>query len=160
MIATISRWISLVGGITFLFFGTLGGIFNIFIFAHRTLRSCSCSWYMLMAAIFDLITLDHALLLRILSNGFGIDLISIDNAYCKLRFYTGQIASFAPITLICLAAIDRWAVSKYLYLKNNFNILIFPVNMSICTHTSMEFYSCSSLFNSNNYTFLVSFINS
>ena len=112
MISTISHWISIVGGMTFLILGTVGGIFNVLVFAHRTLRSCSCSWYMLFAAIFDLITVDHALLLRVLSYGFGIDLISIANTYCKLRFYTGQIASFTPITLTCLAAIDRWAVSK------------------------------------------------
>jgi hypothetical protein len=112
MIATISHWIALVGGITLLVSGTIGGIFNICIFVHHTLRNCSCSWYMLIAAVFDLITLDHALLLRILSYGFSIDLVSIDNAYCKLRFYTGQIASFTSITLICLAAVDRWAVSK------------------------------------------------
>jgi hypothetical protein len=76
---------------------------------------------MLAAAFFDLITLDHALLLRVLSDGFGIDPVSLNTVYCKLRFYTGQIASFAPITLICLAAVDRWAVSRHLYIKYNFN---------------------------------------
>ena len=112
MIATIARWISLVGGIALLTLGTIGGVLNLLIFSHRTLRSCSCSWYMLIAAAFDLFTLDHALLLRILSYGFAIDAVSIDNAYCKLRFYTGQMGTFVPITLICLASIDRWAVSK------------------------------------------------
>jgi len=116
MIATISRWISIAGGSTLLITGTIGAIFDIFIFSHRTLRSCSCSWYMLAAAFFDLITLDHPLSLRILSDGFGIDAISINTIYCELRFYTGQTASFAPITLICLAAIDRWAVSRHLYI--------------------------------------------
>jgi hypothetical protein len=118
MIATIARWISIAGGTTLLIIGTIGGLFNIFVFSHHTLRSCSCSWYILIAAIFDLITLDHALLLRLLADGFGIDLVSIDTVYCKLRFYTGQIASFVPITLICLAAIDRWAVSRHRYLKS------------------------------------------
>lgn len=117
MLATISRWISLVGGSTLLVTGTIGAIFNILIFSHSTLRHCSCSWYMLAAAFFDLITLDHALLLRLLSDGFGIDPVSLYNVYCPLRFYTGQIASFAPITLICLAAVDRWAVSEYFYLS-------------------------------------------
>jgi hypothetical protein len=116
MIATISRWISIIGGSTLLIVGTVGAICNILVFSHSTLRRCSCSWYILTAAFFDLITLDHALLLRILSDGFGIDLISIHTVYCRLRFYTGQIASFVPITLICLAAIDRWAVSRHLYL--------------------------------------------
>jgi hypothetical protein len=75
---------------------------------------------MLIAAFFDLITLDHALSLRILSDGFGINLISINTIYCQLRFYTRQIASFVPITLICLASIDRWTVSRCLYLKYRF----------------------------------------
>jgi len=123
MIATISHWISIIGGSTLLIMGTIGAVFEIFVFTHRTLRSCSYSWYMLIAAFFDLITLDHALLLRILSDGFGIDPISMYTVYCKLRFYTGQIASFVPITLICLATIDRWAVSKQLYLKYNFNTM-------------------------------------
>jgi maltodextrin utilization protein YvdJ len=118
MIATISRWISIAGGSTLLIIGTTGALFNILVFSHRTLRSCSCLWYMLIAAVFDLITLDHALLLRILSDGFSIDPISLNTVYCKLRFYTGQIASFAPITLICLAAMDRWAVSRHSYLRH------------------------------------------
>lgn len=116
MSAIVARWISLIGGTTLLVSGTIGAVFNILIFTHRTLRNCSCSWYMLVAAFFDILTLDHALLLRILSDGFGIDPISRYTVYCPIRFYTGQMTSFAPITLICLAAIDRWAVSEYLYL--------------------------------------------
>jgi maltodextrin utilization protein YvdJ len=111
MSAIAARWISVIGGSTLLIVGTIGSLFNIAVFSHRSLRNCSYSWYILVAAFFDLITLDHPLLLRILSDGFGLDLVSMNNIYCKLRFYTGQISSFVPITLICLAAIDRWAVS-------------------------------------------------
>lgn len=111
MSAQVSRWISVIGGTTLLVLGTIGALFNIVLFRHRTLRSCPYSSYMFTAAFFDLITLDHALLLRILSDGFGLDPIALHSVYCCLRFYTGQIASFVPITLICLAAIDRWAVS-------------------------------------------------
>ena len=111
MSAQVSRWISVVGGTTLLVAGTLGGVFNVVIFHHRSLRSCPYAWYMFIAAFFDLFTLDHALLLRVLSDGFGLDPISLHTVYCCLRFYTGQIGSFVPITLICLAAIDRWTVS-------------------------------------------------
>lgn len=112
MSLAVSRWISIIGGSTLLVTGTVGALLNIAIFTHRTLRTCSCSWYILVAAFFDLLTLDHPLLLRILADGFGLDLIAIDTNYCRLRFYTGQIGSFVPITLICLAASDRWAVSS------------------------------------------------
>lgn len=112
MIRIISRWISLVGGSTFLILGTIGAIFNILVFGHRTLRKCSCASYMLTAAFFDLFILDYALLLRILGDGLGIDIISMSALHCTLRFFLGQIASFVPITLICLAAVDRWAVSR------------------------------------------------
>jgi hypothetical protein len=123
MIVTISRWISIIGGSTLLIMGTIGAIFNLSVFTHRTLRNCSYSWYMLIAAVCDLITLDHALLLRILSDGFNIDPISMYTVYCKLRFYIGQIASFVPISLICLAAVDRWAVSRHLYRKYSFDTM-------------------------------------
>ncbi len=44
-------------------------------------------------------------------------------------------------------------------LKKIFKISrFFLVNKSICSHTSMEFYSCSSLFNYYNYTCMVSII--
>ena len=112
MSVAVSRWISIVGGSALLVTGTIGALFNIAVFTHRTLRTCSCSWYILVAAFFDLLTLDHPLLLRVLADGFGLDLIAIDTNYCRLRFYTGQIGSFVPITLICLAASDRWAVSS------------------------------------------------
>jgi hypothetical protein len=111
MSATLSRWISVIGGSTLLVTGTVGALFNIFIFTHRSLRKCSCSWYLLAAAFCDLLTLDHPLLLRILADGFDLDLVSMSNIYCKVRFFTGQTFSFAPITFTCLAAVDRWAVS-------------------------------------------------
>ena len=113
MIAIISRWISLVGGIVFLILGTIGAIFNILVFTHPTLRKCSCALYMMTAAFIDLFILDYALLLRILGDGLGIDIVSMDTAHCALRFFFGQIASFVPITLICLATVDRWAVSRH-----------------------------------------------
>lgn len=113
MSAVASRWISVISGSILLVAGTVGALFNIAILTHRSLRKCSCSWYLLAASFFDLITLDHPLLLRVLADGFGLDLISMNNIYCKLRFYTGQIFSFTPITLICLASADRWAVSYH-----------------------------------------------
>jgi hypothetical protein len=115
MSAIASRWISVIGGSALLITGTIGALFNILIFTHHTLRSCSCSWYMITAAFFDIITLDHALLLRVLADGFGLDLVSMNTVYCKIRFYTGEIASFTPITLVCLASVDRWAVSFIIF---------------------------------------------
>ena len=106
----VARWISVIGGSVLLILGTIGGVFNIAIFTHRSLNKCAYASYMLAAAFFDLAILDHPLVLRILADGFGIDPISRSNIYCKIRFFTGQISSFVPITLICLAAIDRWAV--------------------------------------------------
>ncbi len=105
----------IVSGSILLVSGTIGAVFNLSVFTHRNLGKCSYSWYMITAAFFDLITLGHALLLRILADGFGIDPISIHTVYYQLRFYTGQIASSVSITFICLAAIDRWAVSSHLY---------------------------------------------
>jgi hypothetical protein len=113
MSAIAARWISVIGGSILLVSGTIGALFNIAVLTHSSLRKCSCTWYLLAASFFDLITLDHPLLLRILSDGFGLDLVSRNIIYCKLRFYTGQVFSFAPITLICLASVDRWAVSYH-----------------------------------------------
>ncbi|UJR28100.1 hypothetical protein I4U23_009355 [Adineta vaga] len=109
MSAIVSRWISTIGGSILLIVGTIGALLNISVFTHSSLQKCPYSWYLVVAAFFDLITLDHALLLRILADGFGIDPISSHTIYCQLRFYTGQIASFVPITLTCLATIDRWS---------------------------------------------------
>lgn len=110
-VAVAARWISVVCGSTLLVLGTVGGLFNIAIFTHSSLNKCAYASYMLAAAFFDLAILDHPLLLRILADGFGLDPVSMSDIYCKMRFFTGQISSFVPITLICLAAIDRWAVS-------------------------------------------------
>ena len=105
------RWVPRTVGTVLLLVGTVGGLSSIAIFSHSTLRHCPYARYMLVAALFDLMTLDHPLLLRILADGWGIDWISTNETYCKMRFFTGQINSFVPITMICLAAVDRWMVN-------------------------------------------------
>ena len=108
MIASVARWISIIGT-----------SLNILLLTHRTLRHYSCSWFVAVAACFDLLTLDHALPLRILADGFHIDVVASSSAHCCIRFYTRQICSFVPITLICLATSDRWAVSMALILPHS-----------------------------------------
>ena len=110
-----ARWMIRTAGITLLSLGTIGGFFSIAIFSHPTLRKCSYARYMLIAAFFDLMTLDHPFVLRILADGWGIDLVSMIEAYCIFRFFTGQTNTFIPITMICLAAVDRWAVSYLIF---------------------------------------------
>jgi hypothetical protein len=104
------RWIFILSASALLILGTIGGILNLIVFNHRSLRSSPYAQYMLVTAAFDLLTIDYPLTLRILSDGFGIDLIATHRSYCKFRFFVGQLSSFIPISMICLAAIDRWAV--------------------------------------------------
>lgn len=74
---------------------------------------------MTVAACFDLLALDHALPLRILVDSFHGDGAASGIAYWCMRFSTRQTSSFVPITLICLASIDRWALSMALILPRS-----------------------------------------
>mgnify|MGYP001077690578 FL=1 len=96
----------------FIIFGTFGNIFNLLIFTRPALLRSACTLYFIAASIDNLLALYTAVLLRLMTDAFAIDIGSISNPLCKVRVYVGYIAlSLSPYCFI-LACFDRYCSSS------------------------------------------------
>jgi hypothetical protein len=96
---------------TLLVFGSGGNILNTLIFLQKTLRSSSCSMYMMAAYILYTFILCFAMStsLYALNNR---DPLTYNEAYCKIRQYL--ISSILTMARCCvgMACVDRYAISS------------------------------------------------
>jgi len=95
-----------------LIFGSIGNIFNILIFTRSLLIKSPCSTYLLCLSIVNLLELFFGLFARFLSDGFGIDIISSNEVYCRIRYYIVDSSMVLSSWFIILAGIDRYCISS------------------------------------------------
>jgi hypothetical protein len=88
--------------------GTIGCFCNFITFTSIKLRQTSCSLYFLVAAVFDLLTLDFGALTRLLGDHFGYDPYNRSVVYCKIRQYLVTVLPAIATSFIVLAAMDRY----------------------------------------------------
>lgn len=101
--------IVIYSGISILFLGIIGEIFNVFVFLSlRTFRQNSCAFYLTILSIVNIGQLITGLLSRILINGFAIDWTSTSLFYCKFRAFIFQTCTLVSFTCTCLATIDQY----------------------------------------------------
>ena len=67
--------------------GLFGSSMNIWLFSRRYFRKSPCSRLILASSLFDTLHLIVALFLRILADGFHIDLGSLTVTNCRIRYY-------------------------------------------------------------------------
>ncbi|CAF1608780.1 unnamed protein product [Didymodactylos carnosus] len=113
MNSTNSHYVAIYVGSMVLVGGNIGSLLNIILFFHfRSLKTNSCSIYLLLASsISDLVQLNSVLTLRILADGFNYDLVSRYVFVCKVRNYIAQLTSMSTHTFISLASIERYLLT-------------------------------------------------
>jgi hypothetical protein len=104
----ISQQLNIYWGLLMFIFGIIGSVWNIFVFRHYSLRSSSCSTYMLVGSIANLIEISFSLSDRIIDAGFNIHWTANNIVWCKIRFYIAQCASLIALTCLVFSAIDRF----------------------------------------------------
>ena len=88
--------------------GTLGSLGNFLTFTSIKLRKNSCSFYFLLATVFDLLTLDFGALTRLLADHFEVVLYHQVRLYCQIRQYLVNTLPALATLFIVLAALDRF----------------------------------------------------
>jgi hypothetical protein len=100
-------------GFFLLFMGIAGNALNIFIFVSvRNYRTTPCTFYFLVALIYDMAELVIHLLARIVNTGFGITAGATSTIWCKARPYTVSVFGVITMTCQCLATIDQFLVTS------------------------------------------------
>jgi hypothetical protein len=92
--------------------GFIGNIINISIFTRPILIKNPCSIYFLCLSIANLNVLFFGSIIRLLSDGFGIDLISYNLGFCKCRYFILHSSLSLSSWFTVLAGTDRYCVSS------------------------------------------------
>ncbi len=106
-------------GFFLLIVGIFGNTMNLLVFLKiRTYRTTPCTFYFLVVSINNIVYLTINLTIRILSQGYGINVTGTSNIWCKIRQSLLIIFSVISIYFSCLAVIDQFLVtSKSAYLR-------------------------------------------
>ena len=94
--------------------GVIGGFSVLVVFLSlQTFRQSSCSFYLTIKSIVNILCLFLGLLPFIMSFGFGISWANASVAYCKVRIYYVELGSLISVTCTWLAALDQF--SRHLF---------------------------------------------
>lgn len=111
--AYIGQQFTLYVGLYFLITGLAGSIMQIIIYMTvATYRKTPCTFYFLIATIFDCDQLIASLGPYVVAAFFNIDLTRISVSWCKLRFFFATSFSAIPLSCACLATIDQFLVTS------------------------------------------------
>jgi len=115
----ISQEFHIYFGLFILILGVIGGIFNVLIFTiFKTFRETTCAFYLTIVSIVNIGQLLTALLVRVLSDGFYID-IRRTSWGCKIQVYMATWCTLVSTTTMCLATIDQYiSMSTYRHYSN------------------------------------------
>jgi hypothetical protein len=153
----IGQQITIYGGFFTVVVGVVGNGMNILVFSNvRNYRQTPCTFYYLIASIYNIAFLTINLMSRILSVGYGIDLTRISITWCKMKSFIGVSISLISLNFSCLATIDQFfATSQNAYLRRFSNIkwthrIVFIVNIIWCIYgiPVLLFYDISLITNS------------
>ncbi|CAF1450256.1 unnamed protein product [Adineta ricciae] len=104
----ILQQITIYYGIPVLAAGLVGGTLSSIVFLSlKTFRQSSCAFYLTVMSIVNIGQLLTGLLSRIMINGYGNDLTTTSEFYCKLRYFLLQFCTLLSLTSISLATIDQ-----------------------------------------------------
>ncbi|CAF0773484.1 unnamed protein product [Adineta steineri] len=93
-------------------FGVPGNIFNILIFIRPNLIKNPCSTYFFCSSLANLNVLFFGLIPRSLADGFGIDPVSNNLAFCRFRYFMVHPSVVLSSWFTILAGIDRYCISS------------------------------------------------
>ncbi|CAF1351678.1 unnamed protein product [Didymodactylos carnosus] len=120
--------------------GSIGSTLNVLIFTRKSLKTNSCTKYFLASTTANFFVIYFVILLRILSDGYGIDPSIYSNEFCKIRYYITYTARSLSSWFIVLACVDRFASSCQTAKYRKFSTV--PIAyFSIATATLLGFLS-------------------
>jgi hypothetical protein len=109
----IGEQFTIYGGAIYFVAGLFGNSMNIFIFASaRYYRTIPCTFYFLVASIFNNLYILINLTSRIATVSSGYDLTSYSIVWCKARNFFILTLSMITLTCLCLATIDQFFVTS------------------------------------------------
>ena len=83
---SLDQQITIYGGLFLLIIGVIGNGINILVFStFRNYRTTLCTFYFLIASVFNIAYITINLISRIVGVGFGIDLTRTSISWCKIR---------------------------------------------------------------------------
>jgi hypothetical protein len=120
----IVQQVALYGGLFLIVTGVIGNGINIFIFSSvRNYRRTPCTFYFLIASIYNIAYITINLISGVVSVGSGFDLTRISTSWCKIREYSIFTLCLIPVSCSCFAAIDQYfATSQNANLRRFNNI--------------------------------------
>jgi hypothetical protein len=137
----IGQQITIYGGLFTVIVGVVGNGMNILVFSSvRNYRKNPCTFYYLIASIYNIAFLIINLMSRILSVGYGIDLTRTSITWCKMKTFIGISISLISLNCSCLATIDQFfATSQSVYIRRLSNMkwahrIVFIVNIVWCVY--------------------------
>jgi hypothetical protein len=93
--------------------GLIGNGINVLVFSSvRTYRTTPCTFYFLIASIYNILQILIILPSRIATSGYGIDLTRTSVSWCKMRQFIGAVLTLTSLTCSCLATIDQFFVTS------------------------------------------------
>jgi hypothetical protein len=89
--------------------GVVGNGINVLVFSSvRSYRRTPCTFYFLIASIYNIGQILIILPSRIVVAGYGIDLTRTSTSWCKIRPFIIVTISLTSLTYSCLATIDQF----------------------------------------------------
>jgi hypothetical protein len=115
----LSKKISLYGNILILIIGNASNIIKIFFFLQSSLRSNSCSYYILAGTFADLFFINNQPLIRLLRQ---LNLVKpMSFLECPIRSYLQTLSFSLSFTFLILAAFDRYCCTSREYTRRKFS---------------------------------------
>jgi hypothetical protein len=109
----IVQQVALYGGLFLIVTGVIGNGINIFIFSSvRTYRTTPCTFYFLIASIYNMACITINLISGVVSVGSGFDLTRTSTSWCKIRQFCLFTISLITVYCSCLATIDQFLVTS------------------------------------------------
>ncbi len=106
--AKITQWcVSII-----LILGILANVLNILILRRAKLKRYSCSLYFVTLSINNLIYTSICITSNLLADGFGINLQTDSNVFCKLSTFLLNFCPQLSVYMLVLASIDRYCSSS------------------------------------------------
>jgi hypothetical protein len=120
----IGQQITIYCGLFLVVTGLVGNGINVLVFSTvRTYRTNPCTFYFLIASIYNIAYIAIDLSSRIVSAGYGIDLTRTSISWCKIREFFLVTLSLMTLSCSCLATIDQYfATSQNASLRRFSNI--------------------------------------
>ena len=117
ILGNIQKQITLYGMPLILFFGIGGNMINCAVFLQKSLRSNSCSIYLIASSIAHTMLLIWAMSTNLYSL-YNIDPATYSLAYCKIRPYLISSLFMISRTYIVLACVDRYTLcSRHAHIR-------------------------------------------